>query len=65
MLLMPRGQAGEVLSPETKLRAALDIINYGHAKVQAVQLSNPDGSLRPVWEIHFVGEQTHEKGTKQ
>ena len=33
------GSGFERLSPDTRLRAALDAINYGHAKIQAVQHS--------------------------
>lgn len=45
------GSGLERLSPETRLRAALDAINYGHAKKQATEITNPDGSLKPTWVV--------------
>lgn len=45
------GSRLERLSPGERLRAALELIEYGYAKKKAVEISNPDGSLRPTWEV--------------
>ncbi len=51
------GSGLERLSPSERLRAALDLIEYGYAKKKAVEISNPDGTLRPSWEVVFVGDK--------
>lgn len=45
------GSGLERLSPSERLRAALDLIEYGYAKKKAVDVTNSDGSLRPSWEV--------------
>lgn len=45
------GSGLERLSPGERLRAALELIGYGFAKKQAIAVTNPDGSLRPTWEV--------------
>ena len=45
------GSGLERLSPAERLRAALELIEYGYAKKKAIEVTNPDGTLRPSWEV--------------
>jgi len=45
------GSGLERLSPSERLRAALDLIEYGYAKKKAIDVTNSDGTLRPSWEV--------------
>lgn len=46
------GTAYERLSPELCGKTALEVMKYKWAQKKAIELSNPDGSLRPRWEVH-------------
>lgn len=45
------GSGLERLSPGERLRAALELIEYGYAKKKAVDITNSDGSMRPSWAV--------------
>ena len=50
------GSGFERLSPNERLRAALELLTYGHSKRSAIEVSNPDGSMRPQWVVVKPGE---------
>lgn len=52
------GTKWERISVETKLRADTELASYVEAKRKAVELSNPDGSMRPSWEVVIKSERT-------
>lgn len=52
------GTKWEKISVETKLRADTELAAYLEPKRKAIEVSNPDGSLRPAWRVVVVGEDT-------
>jgi hypothetical protein len=49
------GDLMEPLDPELMYKAAAEISSYIYAKRKALEVSNPDGTMRPTWEVVFVG----------
>lgn len=52
------GTKWERISVETKLRADTELASYVEAKRKAIEVSNPDGTIRPAWRVVVVGERT-------
>lgn len=49
------GSKLEQLSPELIAKVALEIREYGYPKRKAIEVSNPDGTMRPTWRVVVVG----------
>lgn len=52
------GTKWEKISVETKLRADTELASYVEPKRKAIEVSNPDGTMRPTWRVVVVGERT-------
>jgi hypothetical protein len=47
---LPNGGV-EACSPELRGKMNAELAQYIHAKKKAIEVSNPDGTLKPSWEV--------------
>ena len=48
------GTLWERIAVAEMLKSLAELAQYAHAKRKAVEISNPDGTLRPSWEVVIV-----------
>lgn len=51
------GSGMERIEPRQSAWAAAELMSYCEPKRKAIEVTNPDGTLRPTWEVVIVGEK--------
>ncbi len=55
------GSGLERIAPKDRGWAAAELLSYCEAKRKALEVTNPDGTMRPTWEVVFVGDDNEPK----
>lgn len=59
------GTMKDKVTPQLRGQMYSELAQYIGSKRKAVELSNPDGTLKPSWDINYIGEKGPEKGPTQ